>query len=414
MERPITKAAAAFGLGFAGSAGVAAQHYEIQLALEPATHAINSRVAIELSDPEALSSQSFLLSRSYNVTDASAGPNASISVSDTNTPFPGLQRIEISRKPGHTGPISAVVSYAGPLFHAETPPDNEITDRRIELSADSLWYPISTDFNRRFTYRMRIANLPSGLSLVSPDRVTMTGTSALIVRRRPSQDIALSGSAPLNSRAIGDLTISAMDLRRPRTQVYLRNAPFALAFMERWFGPLPTGKAVVSIVDRKSGNGYSRPGYLVVADNGSPFAADDVWGRWGYVAHELSHSWWSSADFTGEDYWLVEGPAEYTALRFIEAQKGRGALEALIERKRLRAAKAGAILGHGRPSGDAVYGKAPLLLRDLEAQIGRSKFDPMFARLARRPALTTKDFLDELRRTAGQGVAAQFEDKLRT
>ena len=163
---------------------------------------------------------------------------------------------------------------------------------------------------------------------------------------------------------------------------------------------------------RKNGTGYSRPGYLVVADVGT-LAADNVWGRVGYVAHELSHSWWSNAEFTTEDYWLVESTAEYVALRFLATELGQPAADTLFEGKKKRAERGGPILGQGRPSGDAVYAKGPLLLRELERRIGRDKLDAVLGALARRKHITTRDFLDELARVAGPATATEFEADLR-
>src|SRR5262249_624735 len=154
----------------------------------------------------------------------------------------------------------------------------------------------------------------------------------------------------------------ARSFQSPLSQRYLQNGPRALAFLERLFGPLPTDRAVVAIAARGGGVGYSRPGYVVVADTTNPALADDEWASEGYLAHELSQAWWSKADFTGEDYWLVESTAEYSALRFIESVDGRAARDRLLAAKQARSVRGGPILGHGRPSNDAVYAKGPILL----------------------------------------------------
>src|SRR5262249_33300452 len=121
----------------------------------------------------------------------------------------------------------------------------------------------------------------------------------------------------------------------------------------------------------------------------------------------------SNADFTGEDYWLVESTAEYSALRFIESVDGRAARDRLLAAKQARSVRGGPILGHGRPSNDAVYAKGPILLFQLEDRVGRPVLDRILANLARRDHITTADFLSELGTAAGPDAATQFEALLR-
>ena len=391
----------------------AAPHYAVRLRVDPNHEQIRSSVRIDLDAQESAAGRTFLLSRNYKVDKLSSSPNAIATIADTDQPFPGLQRIDIKRRAGSTGPSFVEVDYHGRLLQTDDQPINQITPRRLELSADSLWYPLPQNFNTRFTLDARVSGLANQMIISSPDQVRYRGTEVLLHRRVPSQDIAFSGAVGAKTVQRGDLTISAADLSHPRTREFIRNAPRALAFLERWFGPIPSGKATIAIVDRANGTGYSRPGYLVVADSSEPFPPGDAWGPIGYVAHELSHNWWSNADFTGEDYWLVESTAEYSALRFIESERGATALAPLIANKTARAAKAGPILGHGRPSSDAVYAKGPLLLIKLEHDIGRARLDRILAWAARRRLLTTADFLSELSRAAGPQAAAAFEAELR-
>lgn len=188
--------------------------------------------------------------------------------------------------------------------------------------------------------------------------------------------------------------------------------PKALAYLENWLGSLPEGRAIVTIVQRPNRSGYSRPGYVVVADTGDA-QLDGAWAKAGYIAHELSHAWWSNADFTGEDYWLVESTADYVALRFVQQQFGADVAAPLIAQKAMRAARSGPILGHGRANGDAVYGRGPVLLFSLEKTVGRAALDEVLRALAQRDHITTRDFLDALTKVSGDAAAKAFEARLR-
>jgi hypothetical protein len=317
----------------------------------------------------------------------------------------------VQLKPGSKGDARLTVSYAGKLMVDPREATNALSLERIELSADSLWYPLSERFSTRFTLDARISGVPRAYLIASPDQVRPLADGFGLHRVRPTPDIALVAAPGLQMRTRGGIQFFARDFETDQARNYLENGPNALAYFERWFGPLPAGKVAVAIVQRKDGTGYSRPGYLVVADVVGK--ATGAWPRYGYIAHELSHSWWSNADFTSEDYWLVESTAEYAALRFIESRLGADAIKDLLEKKQIRSKRAGPILGHGRPSDDAVYAMGPLLLFELEKAIGRDKLDAILAALARRDTITTADFLDLLGARAGVSARDAFEARLR-
>ena len=398
------------GLYFpAAQAWAAAPHYQLAVTLDTAHGEIGVDAVISLPEALAMSGASFLLGGGYKITALDAGANATAIVDSKNAPMPGAQLIVVHEKPDAHGTVDVKLSYAGPLGPTGDDPINEISPNRLELSADSLWYPISTNFNTRFTFDATVRGLPASFVVASPDQVVRREDVIALHRTGPSQDIAFSASPRFQARATGQLQFYANDLTTQEARDYQTYGAKALTFFRAWFGPLPRDKAVIAIVARRNGTGYSRPGYLVVADIGKVSRIDAA----SYVAHELSHSWWSNADFTGEDYWLVESTAEYSAIRFIESEMGPEVLLPILEKKKIRAAKAGAILGHGRPSGDAVYATGPLLLIDLEKKIGRSKLDRILAHLAQRDTITTADFLKELSDVAGEDAARDFEKQLR-
>ena len=303
------------------------------------------------------------------------------------------------------------LTYAGKLAPTGEPPINTISPQRVELSADALWYPpLPERFNTRFTLDAAVTGLPSDVVVASPDQVRRA--RRLRHRARPEPDIAFVAGQGLHSVTKGSLRFVAADLDTPQARNYQTYGVKALDYLQNWLGPLPEHRAVIAIVRRANGTGYSRPAYLVVADiNGG--VLEGPWAKGGYIAHELSHGWWSNADFTGEDDWLVESTAEYVALRFVEHEFGASAMQDLLDKKLARAARGGPLIGNGRASDDAVYARGPILLAELETEIGRAALDRLLGDLARRPSITTQDFLDALARTAAPPDAAGFEGKLR-
>ena len=131
------------------------------------------------------------------------------------------------------------------------------------------------------------------------------------------------------------------------------------------------------------------------------------------MTHEIAHAWWSQGDTLSEDYWLTESFAEYSALRYVEAQFGHVACEKRLARMRESLKTAGPILGGKRPTKAALYDKGPVLLFDLEDAIGRVAMDKIFTTLASRPPRRTSEFLAVLSEVAGPEAARDFEAKLR-
>jgi hypothetical protein len=393
------------------SAAAASLHYDLATGLHPDRGSLEVRLAITIPAAQAREGVGFLLGRSYTVTTIAAGPDAETTLTDVNTPFPA-QRLAVRARGAGRHDITVHLAYAGVLGPTGQPPVDAVSPRRVELSADALWYPLPERFNTRFTLDASVRGLAAGVVVASPDQVRRASDGFTLHRAKPEPDIAFVAGPGLHSLSHGRLRFVAADLDTPQARIYQTYGVKALDYLEHWLGPLPEGRAVIAIVGRPNGTGYSRPGYLVVADiNG--VALEGPWAKGGYIAHELSHGWWSNADFTGEDYWLVESTAEYVALRFVEHEFGTSATQDLLEKKRARAARGGPLIGKGRASDDAVYARGPILLFELEKSIGRPKLDAILAGLARRESITTKDFLDALATAAGSTVADEFETKLR-
>ena len=411
MRALLAAAALVLTINAAHAEPIPAPHYQIELALDVVAHALEADVALRLPPHDSDQPETFLLGAPYAIVESSAAPGVSIVVAPG--PGPGApQTITVAREPRRRGEaITVRLRYSGPLM--ETAGVNAIEPDRIELSADALWYPLSTNFNTRVGFDADIRGAPRDLIFVSPDRVRRSHGLYHIHRDIPSQDIAFHAAADLHRQNLGRLHLYARDLNAPQVRNYAQNGPRALAFLESMLGPCPRSNLAVVVADRASGVGYSRPGYVVVANVTRQIASDDYWVIAGYIAHELSHAWWSNANFTTEDYWLVESTAEYVALRFIEAIYGADARTRLLNSKETRAARGGALIGNGRASDDAVYARGPILLVQLEQQIGRPALDEILRTLAQRDAITTADFLASLAAHENAALAQQFEEQLR-
>jgi aminopeptidase N len=135
------------------------------------------------------------------------------------------------------------------------------------------------------------------------------------------------------------------------------------------------------------------------------------------VAHELAHSWSGNlvTNATWSDFWLNEGFTVYLERRILEKVYGpeREEMEAVLGRRELDREMASLpesdrvlhIQLTGRDPDDGCtlvpYEKGALLLRSIEREVGRPRFDAFlrsyFDHFAFQ-SITTEDFLDYLRR----------------
>lgn len=186
-------------------------------------------------------------------------------------------------------------------------------------------------------------------------------------------------------------------LVRPENAEYAekceREAGQALACFTALFGPV--GGSSLGVVEMRSrGDSYNwaAPGLITIETHALDEGVDER------LAHEVAHLWWGGAvDPRGPgERFLSESLAEYSAWRYLESTRGpEAALESAREARaqwlrRVHETKVD-------PGMDAVrfdtlgyrelaYCKGPLVLRAIEAQLGREHFDAALRRYAERAA----------------------------
>ncbi|MCC7131777.1 MAG: hypothetical protein IT352_03985 [Gemmatimonadales bacterium] len=382
-------------------------HYDIAATVRPADGVIEATVEIRFPRRPAGTEHRLLLGRSYAITSLT-GVGAEVAASEVDAPIPKMRLITV--RPTDTAEASIRVTYAGPLFSLATPAINAVSASLVELSVDSFWLPYSADLGAPFTATALIQGLPAGATMVANVPHRREGAALRLDAAQPTADLAFIAAPGLTESGQGRFRIFAPEPGSPVATYYREHGAASVDFLERMLGPMPGGSATVTVVRRANGSGYARPGYVVVTE--VPGAAPTA-GQAKFIAHEFSHLWFTRASPTSEDYWLVETPAEYLGLRYVEAALGSAALESLLGPKRAIAAKAPPLLGRGRASDGALYAKGPLLLFDLEATIGRAGVDAVLRELAQAPRHDTALFLTILRRVGGEAAAREFEAKLR-
>lgn len=140
-------------------------------------------------------------------------------------------------------------------------------------------------------------------------------TSTLAVFVRDGAPVRVDGDVPFLGFHGGDAAETA-NLER-----FLQTASLAWSFYEKTFGA--TGVNEVHIMTVPSGFPFGGMGYI-----GNIFIGEFVLGDYAYLieqgaAHEMAHSWWGGlASGVGDDGFVHESLAEYSAWRALGAAKG--------------------------------------------------------------------------------------------
>ncbi len=384
-------------------------HYEVRATVDTARHTLAAVVKLTIPASEVQAVNDFVLGGTYKVSSLDAWPRATVEVSPTDKPLPGLQKITMRCQAPRRNDLRLQVRYAGVLTSLDAQPMNSVTPDLIELSLDSLWLPVADSFSKRFTVNADIRGVPPDLVVVAQGSVRRTGKHVFIQRSIGDVDLPLVAMRGLQRAAAEGFELYAADLSAEGPKTYLRHGGPIVKFLEAWFGPMPGRPVRMVVVRRQRKNGYNRLGYIVLAEGGTDPEAEVA--RW--VAHEFAHAWWSPCDPGTEHRWLSESIAEYVALRYVEAALGPSALEEALAIRRDRARNAGPLLGAGVRDDAELYNKGPLLLFDLEKRIGRAHMDQLLAGLARHPPHVTAEFMSALVAVAGEEPARVFEHAMR-
>jgi hypothetical protein len=301
----------------------------------------------------------------------------------------------------------------------------------IELGLDWYWFPIHSSINKiNFDYELVLKTDDTDLSFFNNGQIVAKGKKILIKSRQPDYDIdlflfkgakvhkikeagydiELVGSLE-KSKMIDSLTHSVYDVLKYYNSKFGINKP--QTYVRGIVRPVP---------DSVRDLGYFRKGYFVIVQ---PDKASSIVGM---VAHELSHYWWINGSLEDEE-WLNESFAEYSALMAIRKLQGQERFlkymddkKKRVERTKEQAKQRGDVIPPVYKAGKklqsrftfiATYFKGPIILQELESEIGEEHFIHLLKTVADRRITTTEGFLLMLTEMEGQEISNKLLDRLK-
>jgi len=407
-------------LAVASVAGAGVQELDVEAVVDPAAGTISSAATLTVVPAAGAQSIEVLLNRGLEITGLSAdvGFAGFTHVKDGDGPYryapqATALRVDLAR-PATGEPVRVRL-----LTRGVVEPDAfgviQVHDRWVELvAAYSGWVPLDGSGDP-YDLRLRV-ELPDGWTAVG------TGGLRLVDGRWRSEATAAPGAvliaAPELRRldAGEDLSIRHVDLPPETAERIAEAARQVRRILAEWFGPAAGDRVEVVFAPRESGGGYARPGLVVMLYDAGPDAdpGRDA-GFLRYLAHEVSHLWWRGASTTDWEDWLNESFAEMTALMVLREWLGEEVFARWLERFREAAAGLPAVRGVDRGDERAfevLYRKGPVLLAELEAEVGREAFLRFLrARLDGRPH-TTEACLEALEEVVSPEARRRLEAAL--
>jgi hypothetical protein len=302
------------------------------------------------------------------------------------------------------------ISYAGVLI--PEPMDNlinAIEPGRVELNVDSFWFPIDSRFTKFITADLAV-HIGEGWQGVTTGEAIAIRDGFRIVNTDPRIDIAFSLSKSFHITQLDGFTIYDQRDQYEGVDRLVATANQCRSFLDDKFGstdPLPVAKLLIA---ERPSSGYARENYIVFTDISETKPAPLT----RFVCHEFAHYWSRGARFDTVDNWINEAVAEYLGLMAVREYLGQGRYDEMLVSFASQIAEESLppIWKQGdteRTSYLVQYRKGPLVLAQLENNVGKADFLEIIQKYFNSSQKTTEGLIATVASVAGPDQAAKFE-----
>jgi aminopeptidase N len=314
------------------------QKYTIDADVNPRTQSIAATAKIDFTPLDNTNDVTFELNSALSVSKVVDGSGASLSQVRNSQDFTVKVNFPSTLQKGQPAQIS--ITYDGKLTGKEDSPVYGITFAALHpdfgyLLYPARWFPVSGYTVDRFAADLHITT-PSDYRVlasgdVKTDRAGANGAlysfhydkasfpgSVAIVKGDPVKVSSQGISAQLYFR----------DQQAASAQAYGEEAGKIMTFFTSEYGLAP--QASLTIVETEAGavNGYAAPGVVFLAPSA---IAQPVNVK--VLANQLSRQWWGAlvSPVNRNALWLMNGPARFSELLYLESTAGPGAMESELK-----------------------------------------------------------------------------------
>ncbi|HEX7960152.1 MAG TPA: M1 family aminopeptidase [Terriglobales bacterium] len=327
--------------GFASAAERQRIHvddYTIDVDLTPRTHRMTAKARVRFTALDDISTAVFELHNGMRVTKVTE---------ENGKPLPPPERvtqdssIRVSLPSGlNKGQSTTLIfDYEGLLSSADDSPVEGLKLAYIGEDTSYLlyagrWFPMVGYNTNRFSATINVT-VPSGITVIGsgakpgaasraagPGKVTYS-----FVWDRPSFPgtiIAGNFAAAENIPGANNIRVYFKQAHKAQEAAYAETAGKELEYFSSLYGPLPTGQLdLVELPDDTVPSAWA-PQIVAIA---SRAISDKV--NYRLVANTLAHQWWgvSVSPASRDDFWITEGAARYSEVRYVESISSQAGLE---------------------------------------------------------------------------------------
>lgn len=403
-------------------------HYNIDLSINPQTHQIKVDGSLELNLSNVTQDTlTFYLDRGMHLTSfiLNGKDIAVIDTSQSDNMFMPMARkiyLDISVVSQKEKLSTISFSYNGKVSELPEMYANRIGAQWTEMGLYYPWFPFSAEQLRLFTFDLSV-EAPAQYEVFGLGSLEKINGVTTIKSSIPTSDIVvcLSEEVKTHTTKIGEnqLNIFHQSFGDSMVVDIAESINMMMVHYNDLFG---NKNADISLIEsqREIGGGYARTAGVVLSNLDQEKYYANILQHEKYFAHEFAHLWWYKADVNAWEDWINESFAEYSALMFIRKKHGDEAFNNIIERMRGNIADTPPIWGFNRLGENfrmvqkVLYNKGPVLLYELEQEIGTTEFEKFCSKLITNEVSTTSELLQLLEASNGNDVSENFEKMLRT
>jgi aminopeptidase N len=312
--------------------------YVIDVDLTPRTHRMTAKARVKFTALDDISTAVFELHNGMRVTKVTEENGKALPAPERVTQDSSI-RVSLPSGLNKGQTTTLTFDYEGLLASADDSPVEGLKLAYIGEDTSYLlyagrWFPMVGYNTNRFTSTINVT-VPSGITAIGsgakpgaasrpagPGKVTYS--FAWDRPSFPGTIIAGNFAVAENIPGANNIRVYFKPARKAQEATYAETASKELEYFSSLYGPLPSGQLdLVELPDDTVPAAWA-PQIAAIA---SRAINDKV--NYRLLANTVAHQWWGASvgPATRDDFWITEGAARYSEVRYVESVAGQAGLE---------------------------------------------------------------------------------------